>query len=165
MSIETGICGPGDYDALVRIYNHYVETSHATFDIAPFSVAERVPWFSQFAEDGPYRLLVARLDDAVAGYACSTPFRTRAAYDHSVETTVYVSADVVGQGVGRELSEKLLTLLSETGLHRAYASIALPNDASIHLHESLGYEQVGVCHEVGYKFDTYWNVAIFEKCL
>ena len=165
MSIETDNCGPGDYDTVVQIYNHYVETSHTTFDIAGFSLGDRVPWFSQFAEDGPYRLLVAREDDAVVGYCCSTRYKDRRAYDESVETTLYVSPNALRRGVGKALYDDLLPRLIEAGMHRAYAAIALPNDASIRLHESFGYEQVGVCHEVGNKFDTYWDVAIYEKRL
>ncbi len=165
MTLETGDCGPGDYDAVVQIYNHYVETSHATFDLASFSVGDRVPWFGQFSESGPHRLLVARVDDSVVGFCCSTHFKSRPAYDASVETTVYVSADALGEGVGHALYDELLPQLSASGMHRAYASIALPNDASIHLHESFGFESVGVCNEVGYKFDKYWDVAIYEKRL
>ena len=165
MNIETAVCGPGDYAAVVDIYNHYIETSHATFDIVPFSVADRVPWLSQFAADGPYRLLVARTDGKVVGFGCSTAFKSRPAYGHSVETTVYVASDAQRQGVGRAVYAELLPALSQAGMHRAYAGITLPNDASIRLHEAFGFEQVGVWHEVGYKFDKYWDVAMFEKCL
>ena len=84
-------CGAGDYAKVLEIYNHYVEHSHATFDLHRFSVGERVPWFSQFAETGPHQLLVADRDREVAGYCSSTPFRNKPAYDVSVETTVYVS--------------------------------------------------------------------------
>jgi len=165
MSIELTDCGPGDYDAVAQIYNHYVRTSHATFDVLPFSVVERIPWFTQFADNGAYRLLLARLDGVVAGYACSTPFKSRPAYQQSIETTVYVAADALGQGIGKKLYETLFRQLGDCGLHRAYASIALPNDASVRLHEAFGFRQVGICHEVGFKFDSYWDVAIFEKCL
>jgi phosphinothricin acetyltransferase len=155
-------CAPGDYGAVVAIYNHYIENSHATFDTTPYSIGARAPWFSQFNESGPNQLLVAENDDMVIGFCCSTPFSKRAAYDVSVETTVYLAADATGQGIGKRLYEKLLGNLSGIGLHGAYAGIALPNDASVKLHESLGFRKVGVYQEVGWKFDKYWSVAWYE---
>ena len=165
MTIEIDNCRPGDYAAVVSIYNHYVETSHATFDIAPFSVGERAQWFNQFSDEGPHRLLVARSGGTVVGYACSTLFKTRPAYNQSVETTVYVAQTAIGRGVGKILYAELLPMLSESGMHRAYAGISLPNDASVRLHDEFGFQQVGIWHEVGYKFDRYWDVATFEKHL
>jgi phosphinothricin acetyltransferase len=155
-------CAPGDYDAVNDIYNHYIENSHATFDTRPYSIGERAPWFSQFNEAGPNQLLVAEKNGAVLGFCCSMPLKNRAAYDVSVETTVYLAADAIGQGIGRHLYEALLNNLSGIGLHGAYAGVALPNDASVHLHEALGFRKVGVFEEVGWKFDKYWSVAWYE---
>jgi phosphinothricin acetyltransferase len=155
-------CAPGDYGAVVAIYNHYIENSHSTFDTRPYSIGERAPWFSQFNESGPNQLLVAENDDTVLGFCCSTPFSKRAAYDVSVETTVYLAAEATGRGIGKRLYEVLLENLSGIGLHGAYAGIALPNDASVKLHESLGFCKVGEYAEVGRKFDKYWSVAWYE---
>lgn len=155
-------CAPGDYGAVVAIYNYYIENSHATFDTTPYSIGERAPWFSQFNESGPNQLLVAESGDKVLGFCCSTPFSKRPAYDVSVETTVYLAADATGRGIGRQLYDKLLANLTGIGLHGAYAGIALPNDASVGLHESLGFRRVGVYEEVGWKFDKYWSVAWYE---
>lgn len=156
-------CAPGDYGAVVAIYNYYIENSHATFDTRPYSIGERAPWFSQFNENGPHQLLVAAQDTAVLGYCCSTPFNARPAYDVSVETSVYLAKEAVGKGIGRRLYEQLLLNLGGTGLHGAYAGISLPNDASVKLHESLGFRKVGVYEEVGWKFDKYWSVAWYER--
>ncbi len=155
-------CAPGDYGAVVAIYNYYIENSHSTFDTTPYSIGERAPWFSQFNESGPNQLLVAENDDTVLGFCCSTPFSKRAAYDVSVETTVYLAPDATGRGVGKRLYEVLLEKLSGIGLHGAYAGVALPNDASVKLHESLGFREVGVYEEIGWKFDKYWSVAWYE---
>jgi phosphinothricin acetyltransferase len=155
-------CAPGDYGAVVSIYNYYIENSHATFSTTPYSIGERAPWFSQFNESGPNQLLVAENDDTVLGFCCSTPFSKRAAYDVSVETTVYLATEATGRGIGKQLYEMLLENLSGIGLHGAYAGIALPNDASVKLHESLGFRKVGVYEEVGWKFDKYWSVAWYE---
>ena len=155
-------CAPGDYDAVVDIYNHYIKNSHATFDTSPYSIGERAPWFSQFNESGPNQLLVAEMNGTTLGFCCSTPFNLRAAYDISVETTVYLAAEAIGQGIGKRLYEVLLQNLSGIGLHGAYAGIALPNDASVNLHAALGFRKVGVYEEVGYKFGKYWSVAWYE---
>ena len=155
-------CGPGDYGTIVDIYNHYIEQSNATFDIHPYSVGERAPWFSQFGATGSRQLLVAEKDRMVLGYCCSTPFKERAAYDISVETTVYLAADATGRGTGRQLYERLLQNLCGIGLHGAYAGIALPNEASVRLHEALGFRKVGHYEEVGWKFGKYWSVAWYE---
>jgi len=156
-------CGPGDYGSVVQIYNHYIEHSHATFDVTPYSVGARASWFAQFAASGPYQLLVAEVDERIVGFCCSTQFKQRPAYDVSVETTAYVEPDVTGEGIGRKLYQSLFAHLDEVGLHGAYAGVTLPNDASVALHARLGFRQVGVFNEVGRKFDQYWSVAWFER--
>lgn len=155
-----------DLDQLVEIYNHYVSNSHVTFDTQPFAIAARIHWFAQFADSGPHRILVAEKDHSVLGYASSSSFKPRAAYNSSVETSVYMHPDAIGQRVGHTLYSALLELLiEEPSLHRAYGGVALPNAASVDLHERLGFKQVATFHEVGFKFDKYWDVSWFEKDL
>jgi phosphinothricin acetyltransferase len=154
---------PADLSDIVDIYNYFIEHSHSTFDLTPYSVGERVPWFAQFSADGPYIMLVAEMDRRVIGWCCSSSFHSRPGYAVSVETTVYVDHKLLGRGTGRKLYEALFERLDGQGLHGAYAGIALPNDASVHLHESMGFRKVGEFREVGYKFDRYWTVAWYEK--
>ena len=165
MDITIDTCGADDHAAVVDIYNHYIETSHATFDVTPFSLAARSAWFAQFQADCPYRLLVAKRGAAVLGFCCSTAFKSRPAYRQSVETTVYLCPSALRQGVGRLLYSELFAQLGREKLHRAYAAIALPNAASVKLHEAFGFKEIGVCTEVGFKFERYWDVAMLEKCL
>jgi phosphinothricin acetyltransferase len=107
---------------------------------------------------------VAEVSGEPAGYASSREFRAKAAYRQSVETTIYLDPEVVGRGLGRSLYGALLRILeSETSVHRAYAGIALPNEASVALHRGLGFRPVGTFHEAGHKFDRYWDVAWYEK--
>ncbi len=153
-----------DLNALVEIYNHYVTETHITFDVEPFAVGARTQWFTQFADSGPYRLLIAEQDGEVQGYACSTQFKPRPAYDTSVETTVYLHPDHTGKGLGRKLYGALVAALEqEQSVHRAYGGVALPNEGSVRLHEALGFRQVATYHEVGFKFGKYWDVSWFEK--
>ncbi|MDX1498921.1 MAG: GNAT family N-acetyltransferase [Woeseiaceae bacterium] len=153
-----------DIARLVDIYNHYVTETHITFDTEPFAVGARTQWFTQFAETGPYRLLVAEADGRVAGYASSTRFKDKPAYRTSVETTIYIDPERRGRGIGSALYSALLEQLAATpGVHRAYGGVALPNPESVALHERLGFVHVASYHEVGYKFDRFWDVHWYEK--
>ena len=156
---------PADLPALTNIYNHYVRTSGITFDTAPFTAEERREWFSHYTEVGPHRLLVAVDGDEVLGYATSSPFRPKPGYLTSVETSVYLRPDATGRGLGTMLYRGLFNALALEDLHRAYAGVALPNDASVALHERLGFRELGTYVEVGRKFGRYWDVLWFERAL
>lgn len=156
---------PADLRALTDIYNHYVDTSGVTFDTTRFTVEERREWFSHYATTGPHRLLVAVDGDDVLGYATSSPFRPKPGYASSVETSVYLRHDATGRGLGTMLYRALLEALADLDLHRAYAGVALPNDASVALHERLGFHEVGTYVEVGRKLGRYWDVRWFERPL
>lgn len=163
VSITVRIAEPGDLSRIVSIYNHYIENSHSTFDVAKFTVGERVPWFAQFSADGPHQMLVAESGGDVVGWACSAAYKERPGYAVSVETTVYVGHEAFGRGIGKALYVALFEKLQGRGIHGAYAGIALPNEASLRLHAALGFRKIGEFREVGYKFDRYWTVAWYEK--
>lgn len=152
-----------DLPAVTDLYNYYVRETPITFDLRPFEPEERREWFEQFGETGPHRLIVAEVEGTLRGYACSTRVRPKAAYDTSVEVTIYVHPDVKRTGIGRVLYGRLFELLAAEGVHRVYAVITLPNDPSINIHEAFGFAHVGTLHEVGRKFDQYWDVAWYEK--
>lgn len=152
-----------DLPALTRIYNHYVRSSPVTFDTGEFSVESRREWFGHFARAGPHRLMVAVAAEQVIGYATSSPLRAKPGYSTSVETTVYCHPEATGRGVGSALYRELLAALTEEDLHRAYAGVALPNAASVRLHERHGFRAIGTYAEVGRKFGRYWDVRWFER--
>lgn len=154
-----------DLPALTEIYNHYVMTTVATFDLEPFTVDERREWLSHYAETGRHRLLVAVSDDEIVGYATSSRFRDKAAYDTSIEVTVYLRPGVVAQGIGSALYAGLLECLRGEDVHRAYAAIALPNDASVALHRRFGFVEVGVLTEVGHKLGEWRDVLWMQRPL
>ncbi|MGW7378761.1 N-acetyltransferase family protein [Streptomyces sp. NPDC054794] len=156
-----------DLEALTDLYNHYVRETPITFDTAIFTPEERRPWLLSHPEDGPYRLMVAVDVDSqrILGYATSSPYRPKPAYSTSVEVTVYVAPDAGRRGVGTLLYKSLFEALADEDLHRAYAGIAQPNEASTRLHERLGFRHVGTYREVGRKFGRYWDVAWYEKDL
>lgn len=152
-----------DVPALTAIYNHFVEHTHVTFDLEPFSVDARREWFGHYAGTGRHRLLVAEVDGTVVGYATSGRFRDKAAYDPSVETTVYCAPDAVGRGAGSALYTALFEALAAEDVHRAFAGIALPNEASIALHRRFGFTEVGTFREVGRKFGRWWDVTWWQR--
>ena len=155
---------PADVPALTAVYAHYVQHTVATFDVDPPDEADRRAWLADHA-GGPYRVVVAESGGSVVGYASSSRFRPRRAYDTSVETSVYVQDGVVGRGVGSALYDGLLAALAGQGLHRAYAAIALPNDASVALHRRSGFVPVGTFGEVGHKFGRFIDVGWFQADL
>ena len=154
-----------DLPRLTEIYNHYVVNSPATFDLEPYTVERRMPWFSQFGLAGRHRLLVTEEDGVVLGYAGTMGFRPKAAYDTTVETTIYCAADHTRKGLGSLLYAALFEAIKDEDIHRIVAGFTLPNAASQALHEHLGFKTVGIFHEVGRKFGRYWDVAWTERLL
>lgn len=163
MTAEVRPATEADLPALTEIYNHYVATTHVTFDLHPFTVEQRRDWFGHYTSTGRHRLLVASVGSEVAGYATSGRFRAKAAYDTSVETTIYLHPDAVGAGIGRQLYAALFAELAGEDVHRAYAGIALPNDASLALHRGCGFAPIGTFREVGRKFGRWWDVMWLER--
>lgn len=157
----------GDLPVLTDIYNHYVRETPVTFDTEPLTPEARRPWLLSHPKDGPHRLLVAlgAESNRVLGYATSSPFRPKSAYSTSVEVSVYLAPDACGRGVGTLLYERLFDALGGEDVHRAYAGIAQPNEASVRLHALFGFRHIGTYGEVGRKFGRYWDVAWYEKPL
>lgn len=154
-----------DLPRLTEIYNHYVEHTPVTFDLKPFTVDGRRDWFSQFALTGRYRLLVADEQGRVLGYAGTTRFRQKPAYDPTVETTIYCAPEAMGRSVGRLLYGSLFEALGGEDIHRIVGGFTLPNPASAALHAHFGFKAVGIFTEVGRKFGRYWDVCWTERPL
>jgi phosphinothricin acetyltransferase len=155
-----------DLEALTAIYNHYIRETTITFDLEPYDLQQRrEQWFNQYASTGRHRLWVAEQEGEVVGYATSSPFHRKAAYATSVETSIYLAPDCLGQGIGRSLYQRLFESLQTEDVHRAYALITQPNPASEQFHQKFGFVQAGHCREVGRKFDRYWDVKWYEKQL
>jgi phosphinothricin acetyltransferase len=154
-----------DLPRLTEIYNHYVLNSPVTFDLEPYTVERRMQWFSQFGVTGRHRLLLVEEDGLVLGYAGTTRFRPKAAYDTTVETTIYCSADNTRKGLGSMLYPALFEAIAKEDIHRIVAGFTLPNPASQALHQRFGFKLVGIFQEVGRKFGRYHDVAWNERPL
>ena len=154
-----------DLSSLNDIYNQYVAETHYTFDVEPMTEDARREWFTHYDSVGRHRVMVAVSDRMVIGYASSSRFRPKRAYETSIETSIYLAPESVGRGVGARLYEALFKALEGEDVHRAYAGIALPNPASIGLHERFGFKRVAHFTQQGRKFGRYWDVAWYEKPL
>lgn len=154
-----------DLPAVAAIYTHYVLKTTVTFNTSVRTPAEWQRRFTERVVEGPHLLLVAEVDGRVAGYAESSPFRRHHAYAASFETSIYTAPDATGHGIGTRLYATLFARLAEQGAHRAFAVIALPNDASVAFHEQFGFVRRGVLTEAGRKFDRWLDVAVFERAL
>ncbi|WP_036158408.1 GNAT family N-acetyltransferase [Marinomonas ushuaiensis] len=161
--IRTGVID--DLAALTDLYNYYIANTATTFDIEPYTLASRGVWFAQFAPTGRHQLLVVEEAGEVLGYACSGQFKAKKAYETSVEVSIYLKPNTQGRGLGKALYTELFKRLEAEDVHRAYAGITLPNNASLIIHKKFCFESVGVSREVGRKFDKYWDVEMLEKAI
>lgn len=148
-----------DLSALLAIYNHYVVNTHVTFDVERRTLAQRKEWLDGFGETGRHQCFVAVKEEVAVGWACSDRFRPKEAYATSVETSVYLAPGEEGQGIGTRLYATLIGALGKEDIHRLFAGVALPNAASIALHEKTGFRKLGTYPEAGRKFGRYWDVA------
>ena len=153
-----------DADALARIYNYYIQNTVITFEEELVSAQVMA---TRLAETQGLSLpwLVAEVDGAVVGYAYARKWRERSAYRYSRETTIYLERGYEGRGLGKTLYSALLPILKERGIHVAIGGVALPNEASVALHEKLGFERVATFRQVGFKHDRWVDVAYWQLVL
>jgi L-amino acid N-acyltransferase YncA len=142
---------------VARIYRPAVEASAASFEEVAPDAAEMARRIAATIERAPW--LVADVDGVVVGYAYASLHRERAGYRWSVDISVYVDPDRQGTGVGRTLYEALIPMLRRQGYVNVYAGVALPNAASVALHEAIGMRRIGVYERVGWKFGAWHDVA------
>lgn len=151
-----------DLAEVIKILNPYILNSAITFDTQAYDVESRMPWFEQFNSHSRYQCLVAVNQQGVVAYANSAPLKQKAAYDTSVEVSIYSNG---AKGLGSQLYEALFARLAEQDIHRAHALITVPNEPSINLHKKFGFYEVGVLNQAGRKFDQYYDVCWMEKRL
>ncbi len=154
---------PDDAEAIAAIYAPIVERTAISFEEVAPSIDDTRARIEEIGETWPW--LVFDDGGGVLAYAYASGHRTRAAYRWSVDVSAYVREDARGRGLARALYEVLFGILAAQGFHRAYAGIGLPNEASIALHRSVGFEPVGVYREVGYKFGAWRDVSWWERAL
>lgn len=150
-----------DAHGINAIYNEFIVDSPVSFDTAPWTDEEREQWL-RGTFDGGYPVLVAADAKGVIGASWAGPWRDKAAYRLSVETTIVLVPGSEGSGLGTALYRELLVEVADRSFHRAYAIITLPNDASIGLHRKLGFSEVGILDEAGYKDGGFHSTMLME---
>lgn len=164
MAVLIRLAADADADALASIYRPYVEGSRVSFEerapAAP-EMAERL----RGSEPGYHPWFVADEDGRLLGFANSSPFRSRRAYRWTVETGIYLAEGAQGRGIGRALLTKLLETLERQGYVAAIGAVALPNPASVALHEALGFAHAGTYRGTGFKMGEWIDVGLWQKDL
>jgi len=151
------IATPHDAKSILNIYSHYVHHSHSTFELTPPSIE----YMEEKIRSAQHPWLVYE-DDKVIGYAYGIHWKMREAYKKTVETSVYLDHTSGGKGVGTKLYSDLMEMLQNQGYHAVIGGVSLPNEASVKLHEKLGFEKIAHFKEVGYKFDQWIDVGYWE---
>jgi phosphinothricin acetyltransferase len=154
---------PEDVGALQVLRNYYIANSLSTFDEQPLTRDAIDTWFRQFRASSPHQLLVAVKDGDLLGFCGSQSYRAHPAFSKTVETSIYVSAGFAGRGLGTALYEALFAALAEQPIHRLVVGIALPNAASVALHEKVGFTKVGVFNEYACKHGKFISSQWMER--
>ncbi|MGH3351394.1 MAG: arsinothricin resistance N-acetyltransferase ArsN1 family B [Nocardioides sp.] len=148
---------PADAEACAKIYEPYVLATVVSFETEPPTPEEMAHRIGSALETHAW--LVLESDGEITGYAYATQHRTRAAYSWACDVSIYLDQDRRGRGAGKALYTALFSVLAERGYRRALAGIAIPNEASIGIHRSFGFTDVGVYRRIGWKFDAWHDVA------
>ncbi len=151
-----------DLPAITEIYNDAILNTTATFDTTPKTQEEQAEWFHHHGDKFPV-LVAENIDGLVIGWASISPWSDRCAYSDTGEVSLYVAASERGKGVGRQLLTALDHTARDLGYHVLLARIAEGNRVSVHLHEAMGFELVGVMKEVGMKFGSRLDVHLMQK--
>lgn len=150
-----------DLLSITSIYNDAIATTTATFDTEPKTLQEQKKWFSH--HDKKHPILVAQLDNQVVGWVSISEWSDRCAYAGTGELSLYIDKKYQGKGYGRKLFEAIVAEGKKLGFHTVISRVAEGNEVSFHLHETLGFEMIGIMKEVGEKFGKRLDVHIFQK--
>ena len=146
--------------AIAEIYNFHVHNTIVTFDLSPVSESEMKDTIQNVIKTHPWYVYVE--DNKVVGYAYAHSWKTRSAYDATVESSIYISEDFTGKGIGFELYQHLINELKQRKIHVVIGGISLPNEASVSIHEKFGFEKVAHFKEVGFKFNKWIDVGYWQ---
>lgn len=155
---------PSDLPALLEVYNDAVVHTTASWDLQPWTPVEHAEWYATKAEHG-HPVVVADADGEVLGYAAYGPFRPKAGYAGTMEHSVYVLPQHQGKGIGRALLVAVIDAARADGVHALIGGLSADNEASLALHRSLGFVEVGRLPEVGRKFDRWLDLVLVQLFL
>lgn len=149
-----------DLKEIVDIYNYYIENTAITFDRTPFTIDDFKQKIASIYKKYPF--IIFKENNEILGFAYGSSWRAKPSYKHTAESTIYLKKGVLGKGIGTKLYTELLQQLKKQKFHTIIGGLTLPNDASIMLHEKLGFKKVAQFNEVGRKFDQWHDVAFWQ---
>ncbi len=149
-----------DQQSIMEIYNEAVRNTTATFDTEERTIDKQLEWFRNHKKNHP--VFVAEADDEVVGWASLSAWSERSAYDETVEVSVYIRQDQRSKGIGKQLLQMITLEGKKVNNHTVIARISAGNDASIHIHEVLGYTHIGTMKDAGKKFGKYVDVHLLQ---
>ncbi|MFW6287235.1 MAG: N-acetyltransferase family protein [bacterium] len=152
-----------DLGEITEIYNQAILNTVATFDTEPKTIESRLEWFEK--HDERYPVLVAESGEGVIGWASLSIWSDKCAYNKTAELSIYIDESQRGRGIGNELMGSIIKYARKTDCHTIISRIAGENEVSIYLHEKYGFKLIGTMKEVGYKFDRYIDVHIYQIIL
>ncbi|HMT28262.1 MAG TPA: N-acetyltransferase family protein [Bacteroidia bacterium] len=152
---------PEHIHRITQIYNDAIENTTATFDTEIKSEDNRLQWLREHDEKHP--VIVAEIDHEIIGFASLSKWSDRTAYDGTAEVSVYIDRNHRGKGVGKRMLEVITLEGEKAGLHNLISRITEGNLSSIHIHEQLGFEHIGVMREAGRKFGKLLDVHLMQK--
>ena len=158
MIVEIRPLQKSDLPALCELYNYYILETPATFNVEPKSVAWWQDWFQTLTRSQLYHSHAAVEGDKLLGVVWSASMGEKQAYQTSILTSIYLSSEARGRGIGTDLYQSLFAAHDSSKIHKIFAAITQPNERSNRLHEKLGFEEEGVFKEVGNKFSRFWDV-------
>ena len=153
-----------DVEGILEIVNHSILNSTAIYDYDARNLEQQKAWFLD-KENSDYPVIVAEIDNEIAGFGTYGQFRIKVAYQFTVEHSVYVSDKFKGRGVGKLLLSELIALAKNNGFHTMIGCIDAENFGSIAFHEKFGFNNNGTLHEVGYKFGRWLNLVMMQLIL
>lgn len=163
MNVDIEIAKPEDAKRILEIYKPYVLNTAITFEYEVPSIKEFRQRIINTLKKYPY--LIAKINNQIVGYAYTSSFKNRAAYNWSVETSVYVDVDHRNIGIGKVLYQELENISKMQNILNMNACIAIPNEGSVLFHQHMGYVQVAYFHQCGYKLDKWYDMIWMEKML
>jgi L-amino acid N-acyltransferase YncA len=155
--------GDADVDSIARIYNHYIKNTTITFEEVEINPTEMLVRIKNIKTLFPF--LVCEDAGTIVGYAYASKWKDRSAYRYTAEVTIYLDPNHLGKKIGQQLYAELLTQLNLKNFHMLLACIAVPNDASVGLHEKFGFIQTAYFKEMGFKFNRWLDVGYWSKVL
>ena len=150
-----------DLGSITEIYNEAILKTVATFDTKSKTLEEQKIWFLNHGPNNP--ILVVEQEGVIVGWGALSEWSDRCAYSDTAELSLYILEENQGRGIGRKLLEAIIQKGEKTGLHTVIARITEGNEASIHLHESVGFFHIGIMKEVGLKFGKRLDVYLMQK--